>query len=1620
MATKYNIAVDLSANPTALISGFAAAEAAVDKFQRSVDRSMNSVNSATNGMKASMSGMATSVGDLDGAMSRTAKSADDAGQSMNKASSYTRAFNGSVAPVVTSANNLADGMDKASSSAKNVGAAMDGTASGTSKASTGLNNTGKAASLAARDLDRFNRVGRGVSMTAMGIGAAVVGGIGASLYVFTQYESALAGVAKTTDASATQMRKFDLAFREMSRAMPAGYEEISNVAEAAAQLGVKNKDITKFTDTMIRMGTSTNLASEDAANALARMMNIMGTAGSDVDRFGSTIVKMGNVSAATEQDIVNMGMRIAGMGKSLDMSEADVVALATSLSDLGVRAEMGGSAISTIMSKTASAIEQGTDKGQKWAEVMGMSIGKVQKLFKEDAYGGLIKMVEGLEKVKASGGNLDKTLRDLGINEMRQLDVMKRLVGASDDLTSAQQTANAEWKTNTALINESTKRYETFGSQVKMIWNGIQNIAANIGGAFAKADGGSLAWIKSMVDGLEQLTNKFFDAEGEISRFGQSFVDAATKIAGITAVLAAAGAAFMMFGTGGVYVVAAVAGIGLVIATLKKLGDAFNSFTDTSNFGRAMREIDTGLSGVTEGKAEKFIEMRDSINKAMTDIHLQSTATAKKTKADVLAEVSALTDEIVAEVNKKADAMEGLTKRLMESATGQEKAALKGVLNETKRIRQEQINLVKDAQSNINKVLSNAYDERRTLNNREYSDLNVMFASMDKVYKTHVSKNVSELQQLGRAFSELSKDSSLKDVQNSLTDLARGTIKTMDSMTDSYNKQREAVKSFGYDKEEEKVLLAGLRQEYDKNRLGMLNNLQAYENEAKSINKKADVLKDLTAEEKRAIGIKDELTDSMAAYGSIQDIANEQDEIRKNKIKSVSDAIETQNSKLNESSDKMRQVAQDYTAAGKNVKTLGDAFEKIKEGAPKTAEAIGKGFISSFENGVGMVDLGTKGKMKVDEFIAGIRSGEISVGQAAIAQVNAFRSKLGLESLTPAGEKKINEFITGFKKQNLTEIATKLGLDLKSGMKVDLGSEGKVSVESFVNGLKTGEYSAVEMMTFFQTTLKNASKIDLATEGSDTMKTLKLGLETGMLSAEQVFTSLKDQIKPNAVINLEGEGRQTLESLVAGLNSGKLSVGQFLTGLQQLTRESAKMDLMMEGNGAIASFVNGMVGAMPGLATAAGLAKQTVETSVSGIDNTIHGQGAMSTLAGGIMSYMGLVTGNARMAKQGVETTLGSITDGSGGMKAMAQLSGGLAANAFNPIGQALLISNNVESELSNTTDGGGGSKAGNSFLTGFIPFIGKNTAQASEMKAGVENRLGSTHDGGGGAKAGAKMAADLAAKTGATNTAASSHKQTAEKTMGSTTDGGGGSKAGTKFAGDLQNKTGASRNAASSNKNAVEGVLKTANDGGGGNKAGTEFVRGVQNQSGNARNAGSNVASSGKSGLGSGGSTFGLGQDLAWGFIRGIGSLVNEAARVAGGLASAAMGAIKRMQRSNSPSKETMKLGGDFGDGYVIGVVDKAKAAAKSAKTVVGAALDAANKANVGFDMNDIVSPINSGTINKRLSAETSQFASVELSGKQPAHINVNVGGQDFYAFSDNIYSASRKKLNFKDRYDL
>jgi len=312
-------------------------------------------------------------------------------------------------------------------------------------------------------------------------GAAIAAGLGLATKAAISWESAWTGVAKVVDGTPEQMAALEAEIRGLTQILPQSHAEIAAVAAAAGQLGVKRQDIAEFTKTMVMMGTATNLASDEAAVALARMMNIMQTAPSDVDRLGSAIVGLGNNFATTESEIVAMALRIAGAGNTIRMSEADVLGYAAALSSVGIEAEAGGTAISTAFIKIETAVRAGGKELQAFATVAGMTAEDFQRAYEQDSARAIAAFVQGLGRIQKSGGDVFATLESLEMGEIRLRDAMLRLAGAGDTLTTALDIANESWDENAALIEEAERRYGTVEARMQIARNSINDLAIDIG-----------------------------------------------------------------------------------------------------------------------------------------------------------------------------------------------------------------------------------------------------------------------------------------------------------------------------------------------------------------------------------------------------------------------------------------------------------------------------------------------------------------------------------------------------------------------------------------------------------------------------------------------------------------------------------------------------------------------------------------------------------------------------------------------------------------------------------------------------------------------------------------------------------------------------------------------------------------------------------------------------------------------------------------------------------------------------------------------------------------------------------------------------------------------------------
>lgn len=312
-----------------------------------------------------------------------------------------------------------------------------------------------------------------------------VAGMGTAIKSSIDWEQALAGVAKTTNMSGSELNKMGNEITKMSNTMPFAATEIAGVAEAAGQLGIKKQDITSFTRTMMNLGVATNLTADEAATEFARFANAANMPIKDVDRLGSTVVALGNSTATTEKEIVEMAQRLAGAGAQAGFSSDEIMSVSAAMSSVGIEAEAGGTAMTQIWNKMTKAVAEGGDTLDSFAKTAGVSGKEFAQIWENNPSKALSMFVKGLGETEGGAKGVLKALDDVGIKGIREADTIRRMANNHQVLDKALKTGSEGWKENSALTDEANIRYETMGSKLKMLKNTFINFARTIGDAVA-------------------------------------------------------------------------------------------------------------------------------------------------------------------------------------------------------------------------------------------------------------------------------------------------------------------------------------------------------------------------------------------------------------------------------------------------------------------------------------------------------------------------------------------------------------------------------------------------------------------------------------------------------------------------------------------------------------------------------------------------------------------------------------------------------------------------------------------------------------------------------------------------------------------------------------------------------------------------------------------------------------------------------------------------------------------------------------------------------------------------------------------------------------------------------
>lgn len=440
--------------------------------------------------------------------------------------------------------------------------------------------------------EKMSKLGTGLTM---GVTMPIVAGAGAAVKAATDIDTSLTNVKKTVDGTAEDYQALHDAALEYSKVNAVSASEILDIEALGAQLGFTlekfengKSQVQEFGEVVSGLDIATNMSAEQAGTELAQFFNIMREGKEQASNYGSTIVGLGNSFATTESDISAMAMRIAGAGKSIGLSSADVLGMAAALTSLGIEAEAGGTAISTIMSGIDASAAVANENTSKWAREMGMSISEFSRamrsggeeaerlaaavgmsqeeiidymesggdavsdwaatagmdavefaaLWSDKPVEAFSAVMQGMHGAVEEGGNLSIILSELGIDSVRQTDMMKRLANSGDFMSRAVAKANEEWSENSALTNEVANRNASMAAKFEMLKNRVTAVATEVGEPLADALFELLDAAEPLFEAIENGARAFADMSDEEQQ----------QVIQTVALIAALGPALALFG----------------------------------------------------------------------------------------------------------------------------------------------------------------------------------------------------------------------------------------------------------------------------------------------------------------------------------------------------------------------------------------------------------------------------------------------------------------------------------------------------------------------------------------------------------------------------------------------------------------------------------------------------------------------------------------------------------------------------------------------------------------------------------------------------------------------------------------------------------------------------------------------------------------------------------------------------------------------------------------------------------------------------------------------------------------------------------------------------------------
>lgn len=431
--------------------------------------------------------------------------------------------------------------------------------------------TGEGTGELSRGLARVDETAIGARKAVAGLGAALAtaSGImtGKAIGAASDWNDQVREMQRVTDEQTAA--ELSEGMRDLAGDIPLATNELANIATEAGRFGIEgSENIERFTETVAKMSTATNLTADEAGEAFAKLSELTGTPIDDVDRLGSSINEMANSAATSADEIVDNMMRSSSALSDMGASETEIVGLASSMNEMYGSSRRAGTALRSMGQEMMDPGNVGD-----LAEAFGMTSDEFKEMRDSDPSGTMQEMARMMKE----GGDEADILNSSLSSVSRQ--GLSNLGSNLEDTETNLRTAEQAFEDNESVQREFELATESLDAKLQTARNTLNNIAIEIGQVF-------IPYVQRAADAVNEALGSVEDMIGAGYETEIAMGVAAAGVAGLT--MAAASLASLFAGP-------AIAAVGGMVATL---GGPFVAAFATA--GSSVAAL-TGLIGTAAG-----------------------------------------------------------------------------------------------------------------------------------------------------------------------------------------------------------------------------------------------------------------------------------------------------------------------------------------------------------------------------------------------------------------------------------------------------------------------------------------------------------------------------------------------------------------------------------------------------------------------------------------------------------------------------------------------------------------------------------------------------------------------------------------------------------------------------------------------------------------------------------------------------------------------------------------------------------------------------------------------------------------------------------------------------------